>query len=151
MGYIEDLRKKIGHDLVILVGSGVIVHKGGKVLLQKRTDDGRWALHGGCKELGETTEETAKRELFEETGLIADELTLLGVFSGEAMRHTYPHGDDVEFVLTFYICDSFHGELNPQPEEVSTLEWFDLDALPEDLASSDKLALESFIASINNP
>ena len=39
----------------------------------------------GGMEIGETAEETAKRELLEETGLVANTLELLGVFSGEGL------------------------------------------------------------------
>jgi len=73
----------------------VIIHKNGKVLLQKRRDNGCWALHGGGVDAGESVEQAAARELFEETGLIANKLELLGVFSGEGMSHTYPNGDQV--------------------------------------------------------
>ncbi len=38
MGYIEEIRKKIGHDLLIGVGAGVFVYKDGEVPLQKRTE-----------------------------------------------------------------------------------------------------------------
>ncbi|OKP87763.1 hypothetical protein A3844_10175 [Paenibacillus helianthi] len=49
-------------------------------LLQRRTDNGLWGLPGGSLELGETLPEVAKRELLEETGLIANSLTLFDVF-----------------------------------------------------------------------
>jgi 8-oxo-dGTP pyrophosphatase MutT (NUDIX family) len=72
--YIKSIRKYIGHERLMIVGGSVIVHKNGKVLLQLRRDNGCWGYHGGCVELGETVEETAKRELFEETGLVANKL-----------------------------------------------------------------------------
>lgn len=51
--------------------------------MQQRTDCGSWGYAGGSVELGESVEQTAKRELFEETGLKAQKLELLGVYSGE--------------------------------------------------------------------
>ena len=51
-------------------------------MLQRRKDNLCWSMHAGGLELGETVEEAAKRELFEETGLTANTLELLGVFSG---------------------------------------------------------------------
>ena len=46
MGYIEDLRKLIGHKRIVLNGSLVIIeNKDGKILMQKRTyPKGKWHL-----------------------------------------------------------------------------------------------------------
>ena len=65
MGYIEELRAVIGHRRVIFNGSAVIIsNREGLILMQQRVyPRGRWALPGGLMELGESTEDTAKREL----------------------------------------------------------------------------------------
>ena len=55
-----------------IVGIGIVVIKGDTVLLVRRgkpPNIGSWTLPGGAQELGETTEEAARRELLEETGL----------------------------------------------------------------------------------
>lgn len=83
MSYISKIREKIGHELLIYLGAGVIVYSDEKILLQKRKDNGTWALHAGGIEVGEELEETARRELFEETGLKAGKLELLGIYSGQ--------------------------------------------------------------------
>lgn len=59
--------KKIGHELLIYLGAGVIVYSDENPLT-KRKDNGTWALHAGGIEVGEELEETARRELFEESG-----------------------------------------------------------------------------------
>ncbi len=143
MGYVQDIRQKIGHDRLMIVGAGVPVHKDGKLLLQRRADDGTWADHGGCVEIGESVEDAARRELREETGLIAGELTLLGVFSGEDMLHTYPNGDLAAIVSVLFLCEDFTGELCPQTEEVRDLQWFPLDALPVPFAPTDQPGLNA--------
>ncbi|MDU3959964.1 MAG: NUDIX domain-containing protein, partial [Lactococcus lactis] len=56
MSYVSDIRKKIGHDLLIYLGAGVIVYDDGKILLQERKDNGKWALHAGGVEVGEELE-----------------------------------------------------------------------------------------------
>ncbi len=53
-------------------------------------------------ELGETFEETAKRETYEETGLIVEELQLFGLYSGESCFVTYPNGDQVYSVQVIF-------------------------------------------------
>ena len=57
MDYIESLRRKIGHDEIIAVGAGVFPVRDGKVLLQRRRDNGCWSMHGGSLKIGETPEE----------------------------------------------------------------------------------------------
>ena len=70
MGYIMDLRAYAGHRPLIQVGAAVLVEDGeGRLLLQKRTDDHLWSFSAaGSMEPGESAEETARRELLEETG-----------------------------------------------------------------------------------
>ena len=140
--YIHSIRKHVGHERLILVGASVFVHKEGKLLLQKRKDNGCWADHGGCVELGETVEETAKRELHEETGLTAHSLELFGVFSGKELFYTYPNGDMVSIVSVAYLCEDFAGDLITQTNETTDLQWFGLDELPENISPPVKPALK---------
>lgn len=71
--YIMDLRKVVGHAPLLQAGASIIIeNENGQVLLGKRTDNHQWGYAGGSIELGETVEEAAKRELFEEMGLVAE-------------------------------------------------------------------------------
>ncbi|MDD3244198.1 MAG: NUDIX domain-containing protein, partial [Eubacteriales bacterium] len=82
-GYIMDLRQLVGHRPLLQCGASVIVENDkGEVLLQRRADNHLWGYCGGSVELYEVVEDAARRELLEETGLCARELTMLGVFSG---------------------------------------------------------------------
>ncbi|MBR0228178.1 MAG: NUDIX domain-containing protein [Clostridia bacterium] len=83
MGYIMELRKVVGHRTLIMPCAAVILEDGqGKILLQKRVDDGNWSYHGGAIETDESAEDAARREVREELNLELDELRLLGVYSG---------------------------------------------------------------------
>jgi len=147
--YITSMRKHIGHERLLIVGASVFVHKDGKLLLQKRMDNGCWSDHGGCCELGETVEETARRELHEETGLVANTLELLGVFSGKELFYTYPNGDMVSNVNIAYLCDDFSGELKFQTNETTDLRWFGLNEFPENISTPVKPALQRCIDVLN--
>lgn len=58
---------------------GVIVVANGKVLIQHVTNQSHWDIPKGTQQLGETTAETAVRELFEETGLKVSESQLINL------------------------------------------------------------------------
>ena len=110
--YIMDLRKLVGKTPLMQCGASVIVENDrGEVLLALRADTKDWAYVGGAVELYERVEDAAARELLEESGLVAEELTLLGVYSGEAMRLTYPNGDPVSNVDVVFVCRRYHGTL----------------------------------------
>jgi 8-oxo-dGTP pyrophosphatase MutT (NUDIX family) len=108
--YIKSLRKKIGHDLIIQCGASVIVlNEQNEILLQLRKDNSCWGYAGGAVEPNEPVEEAAKRELYEETGLIANKLELFGVFSGPDLHYIYPNGDEVSNVDIVYLCKDYSG------------------------------------------
>jgi 8-oxo-dGTP pyrophosphatase MutT (NUDIX family)/Ser/Thr protein kinase RdoA (MazF antagonist) len=143
--YIKTLRKSVGHAPILQCGASVIIVNGdGKILLQKRHDNGCWGFHGGAVELGEAVEEAARRELFEETGIVAGSLKLFGVFSGEDTRYVYPNGDEVFNVDIVYICRDFSGELKAEPGEVDELRYFDLDDLPDNITPPQRGAFNEY-------
>jgi mutator protein MutT len=140
--YIKNMRKHIGHGPLLLVAGGAIIHKDRKILLQKRADDGTWANHGGCLELGETVEETVMRELKEEIGITPTKLEFYKIFSGEDMHYTCTSKDEVYAVIVIYLCDEYEGELQQDNDEVVELQWFDVNNLPENINKQDKVILK---------
>lgn len=151
MGYIMNLRKKIGTDPIIMVGACVLIfNERRELLMQHRIDNNCWGLAGGSMELGETLEEVAIREMYEETGLTPNNLTLFGIFSGKELYYQYPHGDEVYNVATTYICDDYDGELHFDPEEADDLQFFSLDALPEHISPPDKVVIRKYLAHVTN-
>ncbi len=132
MEYIPYLRSMVGTKPVIMVGAGVaLFDKQNRMLLQKRKDSQTWALHGGFMEMGETTEDTARREVLEETGLKVGNLELYKVWTEDVK--TLANGDQVQIVHITYLSNDISGELKAQETEVLELKFFELDDLPSDL------------------
>lgn len=119
-------------------------------MLQLRSDNHCWGYAGGSVEIDEDVEDAAKRELYEETGLIANKLELFGVFSGKDMHYTYPNGDDVSNVDVVYICRDYTGTLKCQENEVDELKFFGIDEIPENISKPIKKALLKWVESKKN-
>lgn len=137
MGYISNIRKKIGHEAVFMPAAACGIVKDGKILLQKRADTGKWAIHGGSLELGETFVEALEREVEEELGIKPINPEMIGVYSGKDLHFVYPNGDEVYIISTIYLVKEYEGELKIDHSEVSELKWFEFDKLPEDIHEPD--------------
>ncbi len=133
MNYITDMRKLIGQETLFTVGCGVLIEQQGKILLQHRTDEDNWCIPGGVMELGETFEEAAIRETYEETGLRVKNLSLFGIYSGDSCFVTYPNGDQVYSVQVIFKASAFSGELKQQDTESQAHLFFRRDELPVNL------------------
>lgn len=145
MSYISEMRAIIGNGPLMLVATSVIAYKAGKILLQRRADNGLWGYPGGYMEMGETPEASAIREFYEETGYIANQLELYGVFAGEARHFTYPNGHEVYVTDIVYLCSDFTETDAGFDSEVLEIKWFDSDCLPETLMESTRDILHKFI------
>ena len=140
--YTKELRKRTNHMPLLLAHSVVVVFNDkNEILLEERADDGFFDFPGGALDLKETAEEAGARELLEETGLIADELELFKVYSGEITHYVYFNGDEVYGVDTIYLCKKYHGELKPQLSEVKRLFFCPIDKMPEKMSKRNKQIL----------
>ena len=97
----------------------------GKWLLCMHKERSTWEHPSGWIEEGETPLEAAKRELYEETGLIAKQLSLLGVFSGELNGFHYNGNGQVYFAIVH--------KLNNIPSNSEMKKIGRFDSLPDEL------------------
>ena len=132
MNYIKNLRKYVGHEPLIGLGATTLVfNDNNELLLNLRTDTNTWGIPGGSMELFETIEETAIRELKEETGINAENLKLVDVLSGKDCYFEYPNGDKMCTVIVLFKVLNYKGKIQISDNESKQLKFFSLDNLPE--------------------
>ncbi|MBS4172001.1 NUDIX hydrolase [Bacillus sp. FJAT-49736] len=150
MGYIEDLRALIGHRPVIFVGAVVIIlDEENHILLQQRTyPNGVWGLPGGLMELAESTEDTARREVLEETGLTVNDLQLINVYSGPDHFAVAQNGDEFYVVTVAYYTKNTEGNIRADETESIQLKYFAPDQFPDKMVGSHRKMLEDFLSKI---
>lgn len=134
MNYYQKLRQFLGHDPILTSGTILVVFNDKKeILMQLRSDYKQWGFPGGGLEIGESLEETARRELEEETGLILDSLKLIDVVSGEETYREYPNGDKVYDITAIYEVTGYHGDIKINDDESLDFKWFSLENAPEEM------------------
>jgi 8-oxo-dGTP pyrophosphatase MutT (NUDIX family) len=145
-GYIMDLRKVIGSlPLIMAAAAVIVVNADGRILLQHRSDNDCWGLPGGSMELGESFEETASREVLEETGLVVGKLKLLYVHSGREAFYRYPNGHQVYVAGSVYTTTEFTGDLKVDKDESLEVAWFLRTDVPPNINPLDRPVIEFFI------
>ncbi len=118
----------------------VLINAANQVLLHRRSDNNAWALPGGRMEIGESIEQCAVREMFEETGIRTKIKRLVGVYSDPKnyciLR--YPNGYAVHYLIVVYEVEQIGGELLIS-DESTDLRFFDVDAMPEEMMPSSRM------------
>lgn len=107
--------------------ASVLIVKKGKLLLTKRGIEpfkGRYGVVGGFLKYAETPEFAALREAKEETGLDVKITELLGIYCD-----TY--GPDGAYTVNIYYLGKTTGGKMKAGDDVSTLEWTDINKLPK--------------------
>ena len=86
---------------LVVGSSAIVVDDRNRILLQRRTDSGNWALPGGAMDIGERLAESAVREVKEETGFEVRIERIVGIYSDPGHVFAY---DDGEVRQEFSIC-----------------------------------------------
>ncbi len=148
MDYIHELRKEIGPRKIILNCAGALIIRDGKILFQRRTDNGQWGLIGGLVEMNETYEEAAIREIWEETGLEVQLDSFLGIFHNHNM--VWSNGDAAHVISAMYTASIVSGE--PRIDEESyELKFFAREEIPPLFAEDHITALDAYYRGVRLP
>ncbi len=102
------------------VAAGIIRNIRQEIFITQRIGNahlaGFWEFPGGKIELSETPEMALKRELWEETGIVVQQASLLNV-----ARHYFPESPERVTVLHFYLINEWKGE--PFGREGQPVRW----------------------------
>ena len=130
----------------------VIFDDQGKVLLERRSDNGFWGLPGGGVDIGESVEQAVKREVLEETGLQVTVKRLVGIYS-DPRRHnisTYPSGHIVQWLTAVFECARDSGRLRISHESTD-LGYFAADEMPDNTLLSHTIRVRDAIVHAPSP
>jgi 8-oxo-dGTP pyrophosphatase MutT (NUDIX family) len=143
-----ELERKCAIHYGVFVGSvtGIIDEMGRLLLQQRKYPNGAWGITGGLMELGESTENVARREILEETGLKVDKLNLINVYSGSQNYIKAENGDEFYLVTVAYYTEGFKGELEIDKTESIKFDFFYPNELPENIVKSHKVILDEFLS-----
>ena len=123
--YLQEVRRKVGHDLLLLPSAAVVLHdERMRILLCLHADKNIWVTPGGLIEPGEQPGDAAIRETFEETGLIIELTGILGVYGGADLIIDYPNGDRAAYIGTIFRGKVTGGSIRPDGDETLDARWF---------------------------
>ena len=125
------------------IGVGVVVVKDGRVLIGERLSShgaGTFSLPGGHMEFDESFEDTAMREVEEETGLRDIEVKDLVCVSNDRVYGKH-------FITIGMLAEWKSGEpIVMEPEKAANWAWYAPDDIPENLFLPSKAVIENWLA-----
>ena len=113
--------------------AAIVGNDDGELLLTQRADSGVWLYPVGWADVGYSPSEVAIKEVWEETGIEAEVVSLVGVFDG--LRLGFAHIP--LYSLVFYLRMT-GGELRGHPLETRAVGFFGRDDLPTPLAGASR-------------
>ncbi|MFE6909471.1 NUDIX domain-containing protein [Streptomyces erythrochromogenes] len=142
--YYDDPHAPAPNSMVV-AASAVVTDDQGRILLQRRRDNGLWALPGGGMGLGESLPGAAVREVKEETGLDVEITGLVGTYTDP--RHIIEYSDG-EVRRQFNVCFTARvvggaPALSDESTELRFVAPGELDALP--VHHTQRLRLRHFL------
>jgi len=131
-----------------LLKFAVIISKfNGKWVYCKHKERNTYEIPGGHREPGEAILETAKRELYEETGAVKYKIEPICVYSVTGKNRANESGEETFGMLYYAEIEDFECELHSEIERVELF-----DDIPKELTYSliQPLLLEYYLTRYNN-
>ena len=127
--YVRGLRGLVGTELLFLPSVACLVRDDAQRILLVRHVEGRWMLPGGVVDPGERPADAARRECWEEAGVVVDPVRIAGVYGGPEHFTTYANGDRAAWVVTVFDAILREGEPHAHDDETQDAGWFALDEI----------------------
>ncbi|MGW2862577.1 NUDIX domain-containing protein [Streptomyces sp. NPDC001205] len=129
--YYDDPNAPEPNSLVV-AASAVVTDDEGRILLQRRRDNGLWALPGGAMDMGDSLPGTAVREVREETGLDVEVTGLVGTYTDPRHVIAYSDGEVRRQFAVVFTARVVGGELalSDESTELRYVSPADFDSLP---------------------
>jgi ADP-ribose pyrophosphatase YjhB (NUDIX family) len=103
---------------IVPAASAIVRNAEGKILLERRSDNGRWGLPSGVMEIGESISETIVREVKEETGFDIRVDYLVGVYTNPRHVIAFSDGEVRQQFSLCFACTLLGGELQISAESL---------------------------------
>lgn len=116
----------------VAVGA-VVGNDAGELLLIQRADSGIWLYPTGWADIGYSPSEVAVKEVFEETGVVAEVIRPIMVLDGLRLRFSR-----IPLVSVVFHCRAVGGEVAAHPLEVTDVGFFGQGSLPQPVAGIDQ-------------
>jgi 8-oxo-dGTP pyrophosphatase MutT (NUDIX family) len=121
--------------------AAVVGNEAGELLLTQRADSGIWLYPVGWADVGYSPSEVAVKEVYEETGIEVEPVSLIAVLDGLRLGFArFPL-----YTMVFH-CRVLGGELKGHPLETRQVGFYARDALPQPLAGQHRWADIAFRA-----
>ncbi len=129
----------------VWVGVGIIVENDNNEILMMRRKSkhglGQYSIPGGAVEAGENLTQSAIRELQEETGIQAHDLSFIGVTNNIKTYHT----EGLHVVSLVFHTKQFSGEPKlREKDKHEHLDWYPDNQLPQPQFEASDLAMQPF-------
>jgi ADP-ribose pyrophosphatase YjhB (NUDIX family) len=126
--------------------AAIVTSSDRRLLLQRRSDNGLWAVPGGGVEIGESVSAAIVREVREETGLTVAIERLVGVYSDPTAQVVrYADGNVVHYIITLFACRILGGRLRICEESLD-LRFFAPARLPADILAMHRMLVQDALA-----
>ena len=121
--------------------AAVVGNEAGEILLTQRADSGVWLYPVGWADVGYSPSEVAIKEVYEETGIEVEPVSLIAVFDG--LRLGFAR---LPLYSLVFHCRMIGGQLRGHPLETRAVGFFGRDNLPWPLAGGARWLDTAFAA-----
>jgi len=148
--YFDDPAAPTAQRIVPAV-TAFVQNDAGEVLLERRSDNGKWGMPGGVQEIGESIAETVRREVREETGVDVEVEGLVGIYTDPGHIIEFSDGEVRQEFSICFRARPLAGSIAASDESIE-VRWISRDELLDlDVSPTTRKRLEHALAAAPTP